>query len=117
MDIDPFAAAEYILQFLHEEGGDNYNYVYGNGDKLFKQVDEILNLEYASEKSWTGGKWWQRPSQWYGPAGRPPKGSTFGYGNDNFAIVAIPYLGHKGQNFYFMTYYQELFNFEAPPLP
>ena len=44
VDIDPFEAAEYLLQFLHEEGGDVYNYVYGNGDKLYKQVDEILDL-------------------------------------------------------------------------
>lgn len=117
VDIDPFAAAEYILTFLHEEGGDAYNYMYGNGDKLYKQVDEILDLDYATEKRWTEGKWWQRPSQWYGPAGKAPKGSKFGFDNNAFAIVAIPYSGHSEKYFYFITYYQELFNFKAPPLP
>ena len=117
VDLDPFETAEYILQFLHKEGGDNYNYVYGNGDKLYKQVDEILDLAYATEMTWTGGKYWNRPSQWYGPAGKPPKGVKFGFDNDCFAIVVIPYFGRLGENFYFLTYYQELYNFKAPPLP
>ncbi len=111
IDADPFVSAEYLLTFLHEEGGDEYNYVHGNGTELYRQVDEILDLEFAEEKTWTGGKYWNRPSQWAGPMGAPPKGSTFGYSNTDFAIVAISYYQGAKVKLYFVTYYQELYNF------
>ncbi len=111
IDADPFVSAEYLLTFLHEEDGHEYNYIHGNGAELYRQVDEILDFEFAEEKTWTGGKYWNRPSQWAGPMGPPPKGSTFGYSNNDFAIVAIPYYQGAKVKMYFVTYYQELYNF------
>jgi len=110
VDTDAEAWAELLYGLLTNE----YNYKYANGEKLHGQIYEILDVEFAMEKGWTSGKAWNRPSQWYGPAGKPPKGAKFGYGEGDMAIVRIKYFGQEGLFFYFLTYEQEM-RF-APPM-
>lgn len=110
VDTDAQAWAELLYGLLTNE----YNYKYANGAKLHSQIYEILDLEFATEKGWINGKQWNRPSQWYGPAGKPPKGAKFGYGEGDMAILRIKYFGQEGLFFYFLTYEQEM-RF-APPM-
>ena len=98
--------AEYLLMLLNHK----YNYDCC-GESLYEQIDEILDLEFATDKGWTTGKEWRRASQWDGPYGRPPGNATFGYGADDFAIAVIKYPKHFGMGnnayFYFVTWEQE----------
>lgn len=110
VDTDAEAWAELLYGLLTNE----YNYKYANGEKLYKQIYEILDVEFAMDKGWTNGKQWNRPSQWYGPAGKPPKRAKFGYGEGDMAILRIKYFGQEGLFFYFLTYEQEM-RF-APPM-
>lgn len=110
VDIDAEKWAEKLYGLLTNE----YNYKYANGEKLYGQIYEILDVEFATEKGWINGKQWNRPSQWYGPAGKPPKGAKFGYGEGDMAILRIKYFGQEGMFFYFLTYEQEM-RF-APPM-
>ncbi len=111
VDVDTIKQAEHLHMLLTHEF--NYNCC---GEFLYEQIDEILKLELAIEKRWTDGKTWQRASQWYGPAGPPPKGSSFGYGSNDYAIKAIKYPGKSDTYFYFLTWEQE-HSFTPMPIP
>ena len=90
----------------------NYNV---SGELLFSQIDEILDISFATEKGWTNGKENNKPSQWLGACLNKEKG-TYGYEKSDYAIVRISFPGYYFPGgateayFYFFTRTQEMKN-------